>query len=99
MESTPVMGVEIKKESVAPLLAPLFLMLDASGITPQEHTGRGIPKIVDLITESMFCFPKCFVTMVSGTSSCKIPAKMSPKRIYMLIAWESSIRAFQNKVK
>jgi hypothetical protein len=58
----------------------------ARGITPQEQTGRGIPKIVDLITEEMLSFPKCLVTMLSGTSSCKIPAKASPKRIYGPIA-------------
>ena len=81
MESTPVMGVEIKKESVAPLLAPLFLILVARGITPHEQTGRGMPKIVDLITEAILSFPKCFVTIVSGTTSCKIPAKTSPNKI------------------
>jgi hypothetical protein len=36
MESTPVMGVEIRKERVAPLLAPLFLIPVARGITPHE---------------------------------------------------------------
>lgn len=43
MESTPVVGVEIKKEAVAPLLAPSFLICVATGITPQEHRGNGIP--------------------------------------------------------
>ncbi len=75
------MGVEIKKESVAPLLAPLFLMLVARGITPQEQTGKGIPKSVDLTTDQIFSFPRCFVTKLSGTNSCKIPAKSNPKRI------------------
>jgi hypothetical protein len=81
MESTPVMGVDIRNESVAPLLAPDFLMEVANGITPQEHTGRGIPKIVDFTTEEILSFPKCLVTMLSGTNSCKIPAKARPKRI------------------
>ena len=81
MESTPVIGVEIRKERVAPLLAPDFLMEVAKGMTPQEHTGRGMPNTVDLTTEEMLSLPKCLVTMLSGTSSCKIPAKRSPKRM------------------
>ncbi len=53
----------------------------ASGMTPHEHTGRGIPNIVDFTTEEMLLLPKCLVTILSGTNSCKIPAKSSPKRI------------------
>lgn len=81
MESTPVMGVEIRKESVAPLLAPDFLIDVAKGITPQEQTGRGMPNIVDFTTEEILSLPKCLVTILSGTSSCKTPAKSNPKRI------------------
>jgi hypothetical protein len=81
IESIPVIGVEIKNESVAPLLAPLFLILVARGITPQEHTGRGIPKTVAFTTELTFSLPKCFVTIESGTNSCITPANISPKRI------------------
>ena len=75
------MGVEIKKESVEPLLAPLFLMLVARGITPQEQTGRGIPKIVALMTDHTESLPKWFLTIVSGTISCKKPAKISPNKM------------------
>jgi len=64
------MGVEIRNERVAPLLAPDFLILEARGITPQEHTGRGTPKKVALITEPIESLPKCFETSVSGTNSC-----------------------------
>ena len=81
MESTPVIGVDMRKESVAPLLAPDFFMEVASGMTPHEQTGRGIPNMVDFMTEVILSFPKCFVTILSGTSSCKIPAKASPKSI------------------
>lgn len=81
MESTPVMGVEIRKESVAPLDAPDFLMLVAKGITPQEHTGKGIPKTVDLITDQMFSLPKCLVTKLSGISSCMTPANNNPNKM------------------
>jgi hypothetical protein len=52
MESTPVIGVDMRNERVAPLLAPDFLMEVAKGMTPQEQTGRGIPNNTEL--------PKCF---------------------------------------
>ena len=86
MESIPVIGVEIRKESVAPLEAPDFLIEVARGITPQEQTGRGIPKTVDLTTEVILSLPRCLVTMLSGTSSWSIPAKMSPKSMYGAMA-------------
>jgi len=93
MESTPVMGVEMRKESVAPFDVPDFLMAVASGITPQEHTGSGMPKIVDLNTDFTSEEPRCLVTILSGTSSCKIPANTSPKRMYGAIAMLSCQRA------
>jgi hypothetical protein len=46
MESIPVCGVAIKKETVAPLDAPSFLKDMAVGITPQEHRGSGMPNRV-----------------------------------------------------
>lgn len=98
IESTPVIGVEMRKDSVAPLLAPLFFILLARGITPQEQTGRGIPKIVDFITEEILSFPRCFVTMESGTSSCKMPAKTSPKRMYGAIALLRSASALKKRI-
>jgi hypothetical protein len=41
----------MRNAKVEPLLAPLFLILAASGMTPQEHTGSGIPKMLDLKTD------------------------------------------------
>jgi len=46
MESAPVAGVEIKKETEAPRLAPSLRRAIAVGITPQEQIGRGTPKSV-----------------------------------------------------
>jgi hypothetical protein len=43
IESTPVSGVDIKKERTAPFDAPFFLNDIAIGTTPQEHSGIGIP--------------------------------------------------------
>ena len=98
IESTPVMGVEMRNESVAPLDAPDFLMLVAKGITPHEQTGRGIPKTVDFTTDQMFSFPKCLVTKVSGTNSCNTPAKMSPNKMYGAMALLRSKSALKNSI-
>ena len=54
MESTPVSGVEIMKDNVAPFVAPLFLRDKAVGTTPQEHNGNGKPMIDALITDLTF---------------------------------------------
>lgn len=58
MESIPVVGVEVKKAKVAPREAPSRLKVAATGITPQEQRGKGIPKRVALkMAENPF-FPK-----------------------------------------
>jgi hypothetical protein len=46
IESIPVVGVDIKNETVAPLLEPSLSRCVATGITPQEHKGKGIPIIL-----------------------------------------------------
>jgi len=43
MESTPVWGVEIKKEVVEPLEAPFLKKPIPVGNTPQEQRGMGTP--------------------------------------------------------
>ncbi len=43
IESTPVSGVETKKEVVAGFEAPACRKPKAAGITPQEHNGNGTP--------------------------------------------------------
>ena len=74
-------------------------MLVARGITPHEQTGRGIPKIVDFITEPIESLPKCSDTRLSGTNSCKIPAKNRPNKIYGAIALLNSKRALKKSIK
>lgn len=64
MLSTPVCGVETRKDTVAPLDAPDSRRVAATGITPQEHNGNGMPNKVDLKIEKIFFCPMCFVTKV-----------------------------------
>ena len=59
IESTPDVGVEIRNAKTDPLPAPLFFKCAAMGITPQEHTGRGIPINVALIIEKILFPDKC----------------------------------------
>jgi hypothetical protein len=40
--------------------APEFLIVDATGITPQEQSGIGIPIRVDLSIEDKLFEPICF---------------------------------------
>nr|QJR98111.1 hypothetical protein Prevot99_2700 [uncultured Prevotella sp.] len=46
MESTPVSGVAMRNDTVAPLLAPSLRSDMAVGMTPHEHSGNGIPSSV-----------------------------------------------------
>ena len=78
MLSTPVWGVELKNEAVAPLLAPLLRIDAATGITEQEHKGIGIPIIVALRTLLWLCFPNCLRTNIGLISHWSSPATKNP---------------------
>ena len=78
MESTPVVGVDTRKLNAELLLAPSFLREDASGITPQEQTGSGIPKIVALKTDPSLEFPRCLMMKSFPRNVCTSPAKNRP---------------------
>lgn len=56
------MGVEIKKESVAPRDAPLRRNVAANGITLHEHKGKGAPNKAALYTALCVFGPRCFCT-------------------------------------
>ena len=48
--SIPVCGVDSRKDTVAPLLAPCLCSDIETGITPHEHKGSGTPKSEALIS-------------------------------------------------
>ena len=58
MESTPVCGVAIRKETVAPFDAPSRRNDMAVGMTPHEQRGNGTPKSAALKTEAKLFFAK-----------------------------------------
>ena len=66
MLSTPVWGVELKKDIVAPRLAPIFRIEEATGITEQEQRGSGIPKSAALKTEYILESPNCLIISFGG---------------------------------
>ena len=80
--SAPIWGVEIRNETVAPFDAPFFLKETATGITPQEHNGSGIPPRDDFTTELKLLLPICFVINVSGKKMCNMPATKNPNTRY-----------------
>ena len=69
MLSTPVCGVEVRKDTVAPLLAPSFRNDMAVGITPQEQSGKGMPKAAAFSTEPKLRFERWFEYILRGRNT------------------------------
>ena len=76
--STPVSGVDTKKDIVEDLEAPLRRKPSAAGITPHEQSGKGAPIIAALLIEPNDALPMCFSRKETGTSSCITPATSKP---------------------
>ena len=55
MESTPVCGVAMRNEVVAPFEAPSLRRDIAVGNTPHEHNGNGTPSAAAYNTERKLC--------------------------------------------
>ena len=82
MLSTPVCGVAIKNDVVAPCDAPCLFRDTAVGNTPQEHSGNGIPSNAAFIT-GLNPLPDKWCAIISGfTNACNIPAIKNPNNIY-----------------
>ncbi len=64
---------------MAALLAPCFLREAATGITPQEHRGSGIPNSEAFSSEEKRFFPRCFSTNCGESQTERIPAMRKPK--------------------
>ena len=78
MDVTLVSGVEIRKESVAPRLAPRLRSVTAVGSTLQEHSGKGTPMSVASTTERVRA-PRNKPTIASArTSPSNRPASRKP---------------------
>jgi hypothetical protein len=73
-----VCGVDVRKEMVAPLLAPSLCSEIPVGITPQEHNGKGIPARVAQKTERKFGFAIWLIYFSFGTYALSNPAKRNP---------------------
>jgi hypothetical protein len=82
IEFIPDSGVEIKKDSTAPLDAPFFLNDMAVGITPHEHRGRGIPNKAAKSTDRKPGLPSCFAIRSLSINAWINPATKIPKRMY-----------------
>src|SRR3989338_4702058 len=82
IESTPVSGVDIKNESVAPFEAPLLRNDIAVGKTPHEHNGNGMPKRAARNTDLNPVLPIFFPPFPLSKKICMNPAIKVPKSIY-----------------
>ncbi len=76
--STPVSGVETKKEIVEGVEAPLRRKPSAAGMTPQEHKGKGAPITAAFVIAPTELFPMWRSKNVTGTNSCMMPATNKP---------------------
>ena len=81
MLSTPVCGVEIRKEADAALDAPFRLIPMAVGRTPHEQSGRGIPTAAALTTAFHPPEDKWRTKSSWGTKAYINPAMRNPRRI------------------
>ena len=78
MESTPVAGVEMRKLTLAPLLAPSLRSAIDVGITPQLQIGSGTPKSAAHSTDMKLDLEIFGTYRWFGTHTCKIPASKKP---------------------
>ena len=78
MESTPVSGVEIRNEVVAPRLAPERRSWVAVGMTEQEHRGTGTPMTAAVATDFASSPPSRRATQRVGTRTASRPAIAKP---------------------
>ena len=69
IESTPVCGVEIRNETVAPFDAPSRRSEAAVGITPQEQSGNGMPNSAAKSTERKLLAERLLAYILRGTNS------------------------------
>ena len=70
--------MQIRNEATAPFDAPSFLMPIAVGITPQEQSGSGMPKIAALKTERKSLCDKNLPYALLGMKECIMPARRNP---------------------
>jgi hypothetical protein len=80
IESTPVCGVDNRNEVVADLLAPCLRSDAATGITPHEHSGKGMPKRVALTIEENLPPPRCFSIQTGEIKTDNMPDIRKPRR-------------------
>ena len=80
MLSTPVCGVELRKEAVAPFEAPLFRSEAATGMTEQEHSGIGTPNTLALTTDLSPGLPSQRWTNSLRIETCSSPATANPNK-------------------
>jgi hypothetical protein len=86
IESTPVCGVEIKNELVAPLDAPFLKNEIPVGITPHEQSGIGIPSNEAFTDDLKSDFPRYLSMCFCGKYTFNKPANINPSKSHGAIS-------------
>ena len=99
IESTPVAGVEMRKLTLAPLLAPSFRRAIDVGITPQLQIGSGTPNRAAHSTDMKFDLEILGTYRWFGTHTCKMPASKKPSSRNGAISENSVINSCTKTLK
>ena len=86
MESTPVWGVAMRNDTVAPCDAPSRRSPMAVGTTPHEHSGSGMPNRAAFTTEPNVGGARWARYTAGGTNACSTPAMAKPRSRYGAIS-------------
>jgi len=97
--STPVWGVDSRKEIVAPLLAPCFRNDIETGITPHEHNGSGTPNADAFSNGQKSLRPRCLSISPADMNTDSTPATKKPNKRYGLISASVFQKPFINNCK
>ena len=74
--------MDTRNDTVEPFDAPHSLNVAATGITPQEHKGRGTPNNVDFNVEIKFFGPICLKIISLLINTDIMPDTNIPSRMY-----------------
>jgi len=81
-ESSPVCGVDVRKDVTALFRAPRERKEREVGTTEQEHKGKGMPSSDALTSGNRVPSPRCRMTTARGRNSFRMPATKKPSIRY-----------------
>ena len=89
----------IKNDTIEPLDAPASLIVEATGITPQEQSGSGTPNIAALNIEEKSLEPMCLKMKLLSINTDISPDTNIPKRRKGAISKQRARTSFMKIIK